>query len=260
VLPSVSGALDLFSQVEESLELSSDLVDLSRSRMADWPLVRLYKLHMLFTMQSFALSAQGSDMLGWLGRWRENAVGIEAEAEAVMRAYAVRAYAEARRRERDARSRVESQNWSRVALVIAERTCKRVGFDTSTRMASDANFASSLDSSASPPHAAIRELDPLDELSRLISEDTGRGQYRIQFLGAGTDQRPTILAEVEVRASEVSTAMGEVVRTSWPPRAVGFRLVDLIGAKSSDDSKAIAAPGESWSAIARRHWLAAACN
>ena len=59
-------------------------------------------------------------------------------------------------------------------------------------------FASSLETSASPAHAPIRELDPLDELSRIVSENAGR-EYRIQFLGAGTDQGPTILAEVEVR-------------------------------------------------------------
>jgi len=70
-------------------------------------------------------------------------------------------------REREAKSKAEAQNWSRVALLIAERTCKRVGLDTASRMASDAIFASSLDSSASPPHAPIRELDPLDELSRI---------------------------------------------------------------------------------------------
>jgi hypothetical protein len=47
-----------------------------------------------------------------------------------MREYAVRAYAEARRREREAKSKAEAQNWSRVALLVAERTCKRVGLDT----------------------------------------------------------------------------------------------------------------------------------
>ena len=56
-------------------------------------------------------------MLGWLRRRRETAERIEAEAEAVMREYAVRAYAEARRRECEAKSKVEAQNWSRVALI-----------------------------------------------------------------------------------------------------------------------------------------------
>ena len=96
-------------------------------------------------------------MLGWLRRRHETAERIEAEAEAVMRAYAVRAYAEARQRKREAKSKAEAQNWSRVALLIAERTCRRVGLDTSTRMASDAIFAySHLEPSASPAQLPFR--------------------------------------------------------------------------------------------------------
>ena len=58
-----------------------------------------------------------------------------------MRAYALRAYAEARRPEREAKSKAEAQNWDRVALAIAHKTCKRVGLDTATRMASEAIFS-----------------------------------------------------------------------------------------------------------------------
>jgi hypothetical protein len=79
-----------------------------------------------------------------------------------MREYPVRAYAEARRREREAKSKTEAQNWSRVTLAIAHKTCRRVGLDTVTRMASDAIFASSLETSASPAHVPIPELDPVD--------------------------------------------------------------------------------------------------
>ena len=42
---------------------------------------------------------------------------------------------------------------------------------------------SPLGTSASSPRAAVPELDPLHELLRLVSEDSGRGQYRVQFLG-----------------------------------------------------------------------------
>jgi hypothetical protein len=73
-------------------------------------------------------------VLAWLRRRRETAERIEAEAEAVMREYAVRAYAEARPRGREAKSKAEAQNWSRVALVIAERTCKRVGLESKLGM------------------------------------------------------------------------------------------------------------------------------
>lgn len=192
-------------------------------------------------------------------RRRETAERIEVEAEAVMREYAVRAYGEARRREGDAKSNAEAQNWSRVALAIARKINKRVGLDTASRMASDANFAAFLELSASPSQAPISELDALDELSRLVSDDTPRG-YRIHFLGPGTDQTQTVLAEVAVRASDVSTAMSEVVRTPWPPRAAACGWSILMGARSSDDGKANAVPSKSRRAIARRHWLATVCS
>lgn len=109
-------------------------------------------------------------MLGWLRHRRETAERIEAEAETVMRAYAVRACAEARRREREAKTKEEAQNWSRVALVIAHKTGKRVGLDTASRMAADAIFFSDPEGSASPPRAPISGLDPLEELVRLVSK------------------------------------------------------------------------------------------
>jgi hypothetical protein len=80
--------------------------------------------------------------------------------------------------------------------------------------------------SALRPRAPASELAPFDELVRLVSEDPGP-RYRIQFLGPGTDQGPTIL--VEVRASDVSTAMREAALTPWPPRAIEFRLVEHDG-------------------------------
>jgi hypothetical protein len=79
-------------------------------------------------------------MLSWLRRRRETAERIEDEAEAVMRGYAVRAYAEARRREREARSVADAENWRRAALTIAEKTYGRAGFDIAARMAAGAGF------------------------------------------------------------------------------------------------------------------------
>ena len=56
--------------------------------------------------------------------------------------------------------------------MIAHKTGKRVGLDTSTRMASDAIFAySHLEPSVSSPARPNPELDPLDELGRFVSED-----------------------------------------------------------------------------------------
>ena len=101
-------------------------------------------------------------------------------------------------------------------------------FQTETLpMADTVFFDPETPASASP--APVQEIDPLDELARLTSEGTQCGQFRIQFLGAGTDRGPTILGDVEVRASDVSTAMREAVHTPWPPRAIGFRIVDHDG-------------------------------
>jgi hypothetical protein len=58
-----------------------------------------------------------------------------------MRGYAVRAYAEAQRREREAKSTAEAENWRRAALTIAEKTDRRAGFDTAARMVADISFA-----------------------------------------------------------------------------------------------------------------------
>ncbi len=122
-----------------------------------------------------------------------------------------------------------AREWNRVALAIARKAGKRVGFDTASRMAADAAFFSYLETSAPAPPALVPEVDPLDELLRLTSEGPQSRQFRIQFLGAGTDRGPTILAEVEVRASDVSTAIREAAHIPWPPRAIGFRLVDQDG-------------------------------
>jgi hypothetical protein len=69
-----------------------------------------------------------------------------------------------------------------------------------------------------------------------------------------------MLAEVEVRASDVSTAMREAIRTPWPPSAVGFRLVDHDGREVLGGQKQTPHPVRAGSAIARPHRFAAACS
>ncbi len=94
-----------------------------------------------------------------------------------------------------------AREWNSVVLAIAYKMGKRVVFDTASRTAMP---------TSPPPWRPPRRLRvpslPLDELVRLVpdelvrlvSEDTGHG-YRIQFLGAGADEGPTILAEVVPR-------------------------------------------------------------
>ncbi len=167
-------------------------------------------------------------MFGWLRRRRETAKLVEAEAESIIRAYGVEAYAEARRREREAKTKDEAKNWSRVAMAIARKTSKRVGVDTATRMAADANMAASFESSVSTPSATATKIDPLDELVRLTS-DGAPPKFRIQFLALARNRQPTVLDEVEVWTEDVSTAIREAMHIPWPPGAVGFRIVDRNG-------------------------------
>ena len=88
----------------------------------------------------------------------------------------------------------------------------------------DADFSLKQDLTE-PPHQPPEETDPLDELMRIVSEAPSI-PYRLQFLGAGTDRGPSILKEVDLRASEPSEAVREAARLRWPPRAIGFRLID----------------------------------
>ena len=78
-------------------------------------------------------------MFAWLRRRRQRA--IEAEAYALIRRFDADAYGEARFREREASSEASARHWNRVALAVAHKTGKRVGLDTSTRMAMDVDLA-----------------------------------------------------------------------------------------------------------------------
>ena len=140
-------------------------------------------------------------MVSWLARRRARIARIDTEAEALIRGFGDRAYSEARRREREASSEAIVKDWSRVALAVAGKTGKRVGLDTATRMATDADFSLKQDWTE-PPHQPPDETDPLDELMRIISASPST-EYRLQFLGAGTDRGPSILKEVELRLQPV---------------------------------------------------------
>ncbi len=199
-----------------------------RSRIADWPLVTLHKLHIAADYGGVHPVGIGVEMFKWLRRRCELAERIEAEAEEIIRARGIEAYAEARRREREAKTKEEAKTWSRVALAIARNTSKCVGLDTATRMAADANMVASFETLVSTPSATVPKIDPLDELIGLISEGAPP-KFRIQFLAVASDRQPTVLEEVELWSSDVSTAMREAARIPWPPGAVGFRIVDRRG-------------------------------
>ncbi len=167
-------------------------------------------------------------MLSWLAR-RARIERIEAEAEALIRDVGDRAFSEARRREHEASSDAIAKDWSRVALAVARKTGKLVGLDTAHRMSADADFSLREERVASierPPHA---KTDPIEELVRIVADSPTRPLFRLQFLGLAADRGASILKEVDLRASDASEAVREAARLDWPPRALGFRLIDREG-------------------------------
>src|SRR5215469_15299547 len=106
-------------------------------------------------------------MLSWVRRQRDKIEQIEAEADALIHNLGTGAYSAARRREHEAASEAMARHWRRVALAIARKTGRRVGLDTSTRMATDADLTAEGNPGAAsrPP---LSEVDPLDELMRLV--------------------------------------------------------------------------------------------
>ncbi len=183
-------------------------------------------------------------MFGWLRRRREAVKRAEAEAEAVMRTYAIEAYAETRRREREAKTKDEAKTWSRVAPAIARKTSKRVGLDAATRMAADPNMAASFETFVSTPSATVPEIDPLDELVRLTSEGAPPN-FRIQFLAVAPVRQPTVLEEVScgLRTSRPPC----VKRRASPGRRArsDFDSSIAMGVRSCGGARAVGGPDES---------------
>jgi hypothetical protein len=74
-------------------------------------------------------------MISWLRHRRERLEQVDAEADKLIGDLGVEAYAEARRREHESSDDAMALRWNRIALAVAHKTGKRVGLDTSTRMA-----------------------------------------------------------------------------------------------------------------------------
>jgi hypothetical protein len=86
-----------------------------------------------------------------------------------------------------------AQEWNRVALAVARKMGQTVGLNASTRIA------------MAPKPVA---------------------QFRIQFFGVPTDRAPTILGEVDPLALDALAAIRQSAHAAWPPRAIGFCLID----------------------------------
>ena len=111
-------------------------------------------------------------MLQWLRRRRQ----AERLAQADAADHGAEAYSEARQRERDVilpdgttHAGRTPAHWRRVVLIVARMTGKRVGLDTSTRMAADADLSPNQESGDPRAHVPSSLTRPLDELKRILS-------------------------------------------------------------------------------------------
>ncbi len=114
-------------------------------------------------------------MLQWLRRRQQAERLASADAEALIRDHGGEAYSEARQRECDVilpdgttHAGRTPAHWRRVALIVAKRTGHKVGLDTSTRMARDADISPAQGSGDPRPHDHSSPLHPLDELKRIL--------------------------------------------------------------------------------------------
>jgi hypothetical protein len=166
----------------------------------------------------------------------ETAQTPEADADRLIASFRLRAYSEARRRQRRAASSQAAGHWSQVANLVAGRTGERRGEEASRRTEPGADLASGREGFRARPAVRFFEADPLDELERVLA--VRPQSFRLQFFGVGADLGPAVLTETEIVASDASGAICEAVKTNWPARAVGLRLLDLEGREIFERLKA----------------------
>jgi len=151
------------------------------------------------------------------------------DADRLIASFRVRAYAEARQRQRQATASEAAAHWGEVANLVAQRTSESGADERS-------NLADRAEARGVRPATGFFDVDPLDELERVLFARTQR--FRLQFFGADADLGPVVLSETEIEAPDASVAIREAAATSWPSRAVGLRLLDLEGREIFERLKA----------------------
>jgi hypothetical protein len=154
----------------------------------------------------------------------------EADADALIAAFRVRALPEASRRQRQARARESAGQWSYVAKIIARRGGRQPCAEPSTLTAIDA------DRESSPAPGPFAEVRPLEELERIL--DARPQNFRLQFFSVATERGPTIVAETEIRAADATGAIREAADAHWPAQAIGLRVLDREGREIFEQLKA----------------------
>ena len=171
-------------------------------------------------------------MLPWLRR-RKTAERIDAEADALIDELGVEAYAKARRREYELSNDAIALRWNQVALAVAYKTGKRIGFDTSTRLAMNTIFAPDRE------HPGDRQPQPFSQADELKGT-LALQPFQLQFISSATDRGPSIVTKVEIQASDASGAIVAAAKVTLPPRTIGLRILDTEAARSLVDGRAIA--------------------
>ncbi len=143
-------------------------------------------------------------MLAWLLWQLEKMERIRAAAGALMGEFGDGAYAEARRREREAKRDEAAGVWRRVALVIARWTPRR------------------LTPEAAPP--TVPEHHPHAEI---VSEQPRT--FRIQFVCGTADEGSTNLTEEQIEVPDAPAAIIAAANIKWPPQTIGVRILDREG-------------------------------
>ena len=159
---------------------------------------------------------------------------LESDANRLIASFRLRAYSEARRRQRQAGSAEAAAHWSQVSNLIARRAGEPRGDESSTR--TELDVACRGEALGARPPVRFFEVDPLDELERVLAARPQR--FRLQFFGVGADHGPAVLTETEIQAADASGAIREAIAANWPPRAVGLRLLDLEGREIFERLKA----------------------
>jgi hypothetical protein len=147
-------------------------------------------------------------MLAWLLWQLERTERIHAVARTLTNEFGDEAYAEARRREREANRDERAGDWRRVALVVARQTCQRVGLDA-----------------AIPP--TLPDLGSVDRSTRIVSEQPRL--FRIQFVCGTVDRGPTNLTEKQIQVADAPAAIIAAASIRWPPQTIGVRILDREG-------------------------------
>ncbi len=164
----------------------------------------------------------------------ESAETPEADANQLIASFRLRAYLEARRRQRGAQASQAAAHWSQVASLIAQRTGERQ--DANSRTECGVDHAGGNERLRTPRHFRFFEADPVDELERVLAVKPQR--FRLQFFGVGTDLGPAVLTETEIQATDASGAIRAAAEATWPPRAAGLRVLDLVGREIFERLKA----------------------